>query len=302
VTEGSAPVVVFVAGYGRSGSTILEMALGLAHGVRGVGEVTHLFRELRAGRRCTCGEPLGACEAWASLGRRLAPVDPAEAEAATRHVEGRVALLRPPPDSDPRVRLYAGVWRAVFEELGTTHGVIVDSSKSAGAAGRPFALARYCGLDVRVIHLVRDPRAVMWSVLRGSNRRMLAGESAHQRWGMPRALLGWSVANLCAERSIRQARLPGIRLRYEDFVRDPGGSLRRTGEALGLELGGAAESLSGEYFLGPGHGVAGNRVRAVGVRALHLDREWEDRLPRRARLLALLAAPLSARYGYGLSG
>ena len=51
------PVVIYIAGSGRSGSTMLERALGEMPGFVNVGELIDLFRHVaRQGERCGCGE------------------------------------------------------------------------------------------------------------------------------------------------------------------------------------------------------------------------------------------------------
>lgn len=59
------PQIIYIAGYGRSGSTLLERILAAHAGVEGLGEVEHLTRarDLHAAS-CGCGRPLADCELW----------------------------------------------------------------------------------------------------------------------------------------------------------------------------------------------------------------------------------------------
>jgi hypothetical protein len=59
------PQIIYIAGYGRSGSTLLERVLAAHARVEGLGEVEHLTRarDLHSAS-CGCGRPLADCELW----------------------------------------------------------------------------------------------------------------------------------------------------------------------------------------------------------------------------------------------
>ena len=62
--------VVFIGGQGRSGSTLLERALGQLPDVVSVGETVHLWdRGLRDNELCGCGQPFSACPFWSEVGQ-----------------------------------------------------------------------------------------------------------------------------------------------------------------------------------------------------------------------------------------
>ena len=65
------PVVVYVGGLGRSGSTLLERALARLPGFVGLGEVVYLWeRGLLNDETCGCGEPFSDCAFWRAVGER----------------------------------------------------------------------------------------------------------------------------------------------------------------------------------------------------------------------------------------
>jgi hypothetical protein len=66
------PTVIYVAGSGRSGSTLLERTLGEITGFVNVGELIDLFRRVvREGERCGCNEPFESCPFWSGVGREI---------------------------------------------------------------------------------------------------------------------------------------------------------------------------------------------------------------------------------------
>ncbi|MCZ3387336.1 MAG: sulfotransferase, partial [Actinomycetia bacterium] len=61
--------IVYIGGQGRSGTTLLERALGELPGVVSLGETVHLWdRGLRDDELCGCTEPFGSCPFWRSVG------------------------------------------------------------------------------------------------------------------------------------------------------------------------------------------------------------------------------------------
>ena len=60
--------ILYIAGYGRSGSTLLDIVLGNHPENVGVGEVSFLLNDwANRSRRCSCGVPYQECEFWKNL-------------------------------------------------------------------------------------------------------------------------------------------------------------------------------------------------------------------------------------------
>jgi hypothetical protein len=300
------PRVLYVAGYGRSGSTLMDMLLSAHPDACGTGELARIFDYILEGGSCTCQETYESCALWGGVLRHLADAVPGfsveRAAAVTRRVERRPGLWRSSLPGDPAlVGEYTAIWRGVFGAVAAATGaaMVVDSSKSDRASGiRALALRELCGLDVRTVHQVRDPRGVMWSLLRGSNRKIEEGRPPAVRGGALRALAGWIAANATVEAMVARRGLPVVRVRYEDLVEDAPAQLRRLARPFGIDVSPLISFLEEGGALRSDHGVAGNRLRRKGVEKLRADVEWRTRLPRPARLLALAAWPLVCRYEY----
>jgi hypothetical protein len=176
--------------------------------------------------------------------------------------------------------------------------IIVDSSKSPV---RALALARVLGPDLRLLHLVRDPRGVAWSYLKPYTRDDAAGVQ-HTIPSRPvwRTSLRWSEVNAVSEVAARRfAPERRARIRYEDLLADPADVLHVAGRVLGVDLDELAKRLeSGEEFTSA-HQVAGNRLRMQGAVRLRPDTEWRAGLgPRDRAAVRAIAGPLMWRYGY----
>ena len=291
--------VVYVAGYGRSGSTVLDMLVSSFPGVFGAGELTYLFDELQSGAVCACGRSLARCEFWPGVLERWTEATGfsiAEGASLTRRREQ--SRLRPSAwVQRVNERAYRSVWTAMFDAIAAGAGaeVIVDSSKTMGdAARRPQALVESIGRPMTIAHLVRRPEAILHSVSTGRGPRG-GGPRRYPGLAASRTAATWPLANAAASRAMTRAGL-GLVIRYEDLVAAPH---RVAAELLGT-LGFEVEDSPREHVsLAPGHGIRGNRVRGSGTVLLTPDDRWRSASRSRAQRAAGLALrAFGRRYGY----
>jgi hypothetical protein len=227
--------------------------------------------------------------------------------AIVHHVERRSALLWLWLGLLPAAQ--RGTYRDYAEGLleyitsCTGRSWVVDSSKSAGlAAGRFLALHRLAGVEVCVIHLVRDGLATMESELVTGNNMALEGRAVAPRAAAVRTAVGWTLANLLVPVSARLLP-PGryLRLRYEDLAADPLDVLPRIGSFVGLDLGEVARKIAAGEAFPVGHAVGGNRARFAGAIRLHPPQHTRPgaRLSAGQRLVFwLIGGWLQTHYGY----
>lgn len=302
--------VVYLGGFGRSGSTLVERVLGAAPGWVNVGELVDLARSVaRTDELCGCGRVFSECETWTQVGdlafggwtedvlERLSALQ--RAAGRQRHLPG---LLRPRSRASQELTdlraAYSRIYAAVAEVTGAD--VVVDASKGPALG---LALAGAPGIDLRMLNVVRDPRAVAWSWNRRVDRPH-ATTGAEQMWRVParRAAAQWSALQLEIEAIAGLGGVPSARLRYEDLVADPLGAVAAATAALGLPL--TRADLPGveasTVLLEPSHGLSGNpsRFRSGSV-DLRPDDAWTTQMPWRDRVVATaLTLPLLGRYGY----
>lgn len=311
---GGPPVrVLFIGGLGRSGSTLLERLLCELPGVCAMGEVVHLWqRGLVDGERCGCGDDFPNCPFWRKVGeaafggwRRF---DIAEFQALKASVDRTrfvpaLACPRLTAGARGRVAAYDDVYRRLYEAVRAVSGcdLLVDSSKHVSLA---FCLRWSDAVDLRVLHVIRDPRAVAHSWSKTVARPEAvegSAEGAHMaRWSPGRTAVHWNAQNLGFDLLARRG-VPTMRVRYEDFVRVPAGTLRAIAAFAGMDgpvpLPFVTESAA---ELHPNHQVAGNPMRfRTGRLEVRADEAWKEALgagPR--RLVTATTLPLLARYGY----
>jgi hypothetical protein len=292
---------------------MLERILGEMPGIVNVGELIDLFRRARSDERCGCGQEFISCPFWSGIGNRaFGGWDTGSLSAANR-LQGKVARQRRLPrllagrmagrgfraDLSAYGDYHAKLYRAIAAEAGAEY--VVDSSKWPVQA---LALAR-AGIDVRVIHLVRDPRGVAYSLGKKQLARPHALNEADFMWrNVPAGAAARWVACQGQMELLSRGGLRVVRVRYEDFVRQP----HRTIEAMLAQLGVQPDPSSlthisnGRVVLGKSHGLSGNPSRfSDGEVALRSDEAWRDRMPSRDRLIVTaISLPFLLRYGWHL--
>jgi hypothetical protein len=271
--------LVYIGGFGQSGSTLLESLLTANPQVVACGEIANGF-EGRTGRelKCSCGELAKDCPVWGVFAR------------------GSNASLN-----------HAALVLTLLEHVKGKYAILCDSSKTAwGSITAPFRLRRLLGPRFFLLHLVRDPRAVSWSAIRLpliKTRRKHKPTPIEQALSRPiprcvRTAAGWWVANLACELFGRLYPGQYLRLSYEDLASSPRETLRALFQAVSPDL---PERLAEPEASGNRHQIYGNRMRRQRLRFadVRLDGGWQSEMaPRYRRLAGALSWPLRLRYGY----
>lgn len=177
--------------------------------------------------------------------------------------------------------------------------MIVDTSKSP-IYGR--FLKQIPELEVRTVHLVRDPRAVANSYRR-EKIHPLTGEPV-ERIPLPHSAALWTIWNLASAGLRGRGRRAGdyLRVRYEDFVRRPQEVFQQIVEFAGLVSAGRPFSGPNQVELGPNHILTGNFIRYQrGPVEIKPDLQWLSTMrPAEKTLVTGLTWPLLPIYGYPL--
>jgi len=305
--------VLYVGGIGRSGSTLIERLIGQLPGACPVGELVYLYeRGIDWGERCGCGQPFHECLFWRQVGKAgfggWDEVDARRIGALRFRVDrnryipalaGRV--LRPARRQalDEYTSYYARLYGAIRDVSGCH--LVVDSSKHPSLA---HCLRWRNDIDLRVLHLIRDSRAVAYSWSSRVRRPDTDEESYMWRYSPAMAAGQWDAQN-AAFHLLARLGCPTMRLRYEDFIAAPEAALRRVADFAGLP------SQAGFPFLGTdgasswveldsAHSVSGNPMRfATGKIPIRRDERWRTCLPKvQRRAVTALTFPLLASYGY----
>jgi Sulfotransferase family len=302
--------VLYVGGTPRSGSTLVDRVLSRESGRVSTGEIVHLWRRgVAADELCGCGAAFLECPFWSEVGQRAFGgwdrLDPDEVLRLQSKVDRNryIPLMMFSglfPAYRRRASRYADLLSRLYLAIADVAGcdTVVDSSKHASTA---FFLRRVPGIDLRVVHLVRDSRGVAYSTAKRVRRPEVHASDAF----MPTASAAgtaaqWAVFHLLFE-GLRAVGTPVTRIRYERFVSAPRASLagirRLTGEGIAVD-----DVITGERSveLPVDHTVSGNPMRfSRGPLTMRVDSEWRERMPGRdRRRAAAVSWPLLLAYGY----
>lgn len=301
--------ILCITGSSRSGSTILGAALGQIAGFFCAGEMQRIWdKDWLVDEHCSCGEPILSCPYWSPIfAEIIGDYDPQLARQLRRARNSVVRLYGLPRLLSARsldqlpvaVQNYVSLTERLYQTIARQTGcrVIVDTSKYPTYS---YLLRLAPSLDVRVVHLVRDARAVAYSWQRVKSYPTAKGIRHMERHTAPRSAVAWNILNGLADFLWERSAGRFCLIRYEDFVAHP----RRAFEAIlnHADEPNAAPPLINEDTLDirSHHIIAGNANRfQTGRIRLSLDSEWRHKLRRLdALLVTALTFPLLRKYGY----
>lgn len=309
------PKFVFICAAGHSGSTLLDLLLGAHSRGLSLGEITQLPKNIALDSVCSCNEKLSQCRFWTSIitgfgrsidvdlwqdpyalnlgfimaGREIDPLHQTRTRMALRklaygaayaHLRWRLPVPKSVLDSmSQAARRKCDLFNYILGHTG--QDFVVDSSKHYLGA---LDLYRAAPDETRVIHLVRDGRAVFNS---GIGRGMRRGAALH----------AWSRHARRASRLL-ETYLPEsalLTVRYEALAMNPQAELGRICAFLGMEF----DPKMLEFGAADAHIANGNRMRFGKSSEIRLDERWRKELP--APLLAYFerrAGKLNRLLGY----
>jgi hypothetical protein len=271
-----------------TGSTLLGALLNEHPDCASIGAATGLIRRTDLSNyQCSCGQQFRECDFWKHIEARTRelgyPVDVFKTNFWNTHLRLTrshlinallVRSLRWDPLNDlrdaavgraPGVRaaISATGWnswslaKAVLERTGKQ--VFIDTARDHQ---RPKYLALHPMLEVRVIHLIRDPRGNSASIMK------------HTGVDMATAARQWRHYNLEADR-VRRYLPPAswMSLHYEDLCADPAGVLDRISDFLGVERATVQPGSPDRE-----RHIIGNSMRLKGIGEIREDRSWQTRL------------------------
>ena len=254
--------VLYFAGSGRSGSTILNIILGNHPEVFGGGELQNMRQVYNPEKICSCQNSVIDCGFWSSIIKTWsASIDEKSIDEGLlkwREYEGVFSfrpwmrmlfgLGRNSSDSQSYLKNTTAFLKAVQQV--SEKPVLVDISKNPL---RAWALEKNPNIDLRMVHLVRDGRAVMWSLKRTAEKQNRKRPS----W---RASLFWAVINRMTN-FVRGKVSNKIVIKYEDFTSDPETALREIGQMAEIDFSSIISKIRNNEDFHINHVMAGNGIR-----------------------------------------
>jgi hypothetical protein len=300
--------VLFIGGWGRSGSTLLVRLLGETPGVVAVGELRLLaLRGLSENPLCGCGARFRDCPFWTEVGDEAyggwdaAPAeDLAALDRAVVRVRTLPGLLAPAlvPSFRSRLRAYLEQMERIYGAIAKVSGasLVIDSGKAPHYA---LALRHARALELSVAHLVRDSRAVAYSWQR--HKSLMDRERYMDVHSPARSGYRWLLYNALVDLAAGSG-VPRRLVRYESLAAAPREELEGLLAFAGRPAApGDLDFLNGSAAsVGVHHLMYGNPDRFVqGKVEIRPDLEWQASMRSFDRVLvSALTLPLLVRYGY----
>ena len=154
---------------------------------------------------------------------------------------------------------------------------------------------------MRIIHLIRDSRAVAYSWQRKKRNPAVQQKEAYmERLNIIRSSILWSFDNFFVN-LLRKKASNYVAIRYEDLARNPKDMLIWLLKRIELCPTSFSFFINDHtVYLHTGHTVGGNPMRfKQGIIEIQLDEEWKQKMPVYKRLaVTAFTWPLLLRYGY----
>ncbi len=304
--------VLYIAGEGRSGSTLLGRMLGEIPEFVMCGETIVLWSNnwgiSPLQDACACGARLDDCELWGAVLKETELTDTSREKivrASTsifqrRQISSLIEVLFPGKGIVPEKILSTKIvefYQSIARQTGS--GIVVDTSKTATL---PLILCRLDEIDLRVVQLVRDSRGVAFSWTKKVVRTGVGKSSVSMRQFSPiHSAIRWTLSHFIIPKLDKRG-CPVLRIRYEDLVAQPRETLKEI-----LDFSGEIPSFESLDFvtsnavrLEPGHSLLGNPNRTErGWIPLRMDDAWRTQMPTFSKLVTTaLSFPLLLRFGY----
>ena len=298
--------VVYIASTGRSGSTILELLLNTLDQVWSMGEIYTLPWEVYQRGACGCGHGVNGCQFWAPILNSLKkkPEYQRQISKFREHsYGGRFVrplfllniLLRGRLFGRKDINRFCRANDFLFSGIAAGAEIHRENIRYLIDASKDFYRLHwllYCHrINVRVIHIVKDPRGYVYSNIKGEK----AG-------GLKRTLLAirmslkYAIENTIIEFVMRQTLRENIFfMRYEDLAANPEVAIQRVSRWLDIPF---QSNMMNGFRKNENHAIAGNLTRHLKTDIV-MDEEWKTGLePRLKKIISCMTGLKAKQYGY----
>ena len=309
--------VLYIAGVGRSGSTLLGNILGSIEEFFHAGMPCFVWEHgisVNSSSYCGCGFPFRECEIWKSIFDTAYNGFDSLKEKDIKYlgqniIQNRHLLFRLilPNTSrafgNTQTLSYLNNLESLYQSirLNTDCKVIVDSSKFPSYA---YMLSLIPSIELYIVHLVRDPRAVAYSWQKKRPRMDVEPDSTlfQEQYPQFKTSRDWLSWNMILELLGQKQRDKYLFLKYENFAKSPQRSIQKIIDFV--DKGNNIETrpwvTTDAINLNINHTIWGNPVRAkTGIVKIVADEEWREKMSILDKAtVTTMTFPLLLKYGY----
>jgi hypothetical protein len=296
--------VLYIAGFERSGSTIVNRVLGQIDGFVAMGELAFIWKhDLIDNRKCSCGAFFQECKFWQKVIEHsfggIEQINPQKIFQLRNKARANVMLnyfgLTSSEFLQSNIEEYLSSLDKLYRGIQSITGsqLIIDSSKVSWYG---YILGMLPAIDLYVVHLVRNPHGVCHSLY----KRKLKGEPECQWYNTWNSSLSWNLKNSLTEMLLNSNSNRYLRISYESFMQNTKEAIESLlnlveEQDIQIEDGRNKIQMEVDHILG---GSPSSRSE-TGIVKLNIDEQWkqEMKLVDRACITSL-TWPLLLKYGY----
>lgn len=304
--------LIYITGFGRSGSTLLDRLLGQVQGVFSGGEISPVWVVgMVDNDPCGCGKSFHECDIWKKVVKQVR-AEHGEFDARKEFLfqlsvyKRRTFLkwLLPWKTRAFKKKLAHAqkyiqtLYDAIYDASGAS--VIVDSSKHPIY---PILLSRLSGIDLTIVHIVRDSRAVAYSWTR--KKKKIDSKLKIQylsRHNPLKSAINWLSYNILCEslKFILNKKVNYKLVKYENLAKNPRNEIEQILKISQIYDYSLDFIKDGRVNLNVNHTITGNPMRfQQGAIPLVLDDEWKAQMTLLSKFAVTLPTiPLLIHYYY----
>lgn len=259
--------IIYIAGYGFSGSTLLERMIAAHPQIVGCGETHNLLHDFYINETCSCGVSLTACPHWKNV--------------YTQYLKNKNSINN------------LNVFSVIAEDENPQVLYFCDSSKTTlGNMMRPYSLAKK--YDLTLIHLSRNGVDCLHSVLKRSTNSSSLMKSSM-------VAIHWSMANLTAYAFKFFKSSAYYKITYEDLIKNPSKQISEVYRFLNATSQNKLKSFNQKSTIPRTHQLSGNAMRRVEDLVLNRTSKTDEKqtfLPLPSLIFKILSFPIYKLMGY----
>ena len=276
--------VLYIAGFERSGSTILNRVLGQIDGFIAWGELRDIWQHgITENRYCSCKALFADCPAWQKIfNEAFNGIDQIDREEISRLQKATRSAVLPHHFGllkdelfKERTSPYLNKLEKLYHAIQTTTDskVIVDSTK---ASWYGYVLSLLPSIDLYIVHIVRDPRGVCYSL----EQRKRQGEPECQWYNPLHASLSWNLKNYGVETLLNYPQERYLRINYESFMQTPQKIIKQILNLIDVEAVELPFTERSTVKMSIDHIVTGSPSSRseLGTVELKLDERWKKQM------------------------
>lgn len=295
--------VLYIAGFERSGSTIVNRVLGQIDGFVAWGELRDIWQHgIVENRPCTCGTTFRNCSAWQKIFERAfegaekintSEMDKLQKKARFFVLPHYFKLLQ---DSFLKKQIHPylvsleNLYQAIQKT--TNSKVIVDSTK---ASWYGYVLGLLPSIDLYIVHVIRNPKGVCYSL----DQHKSQGELTSQWYNPIQASISWNLKNYAVETLLNSSEDRYLRINYEDFIANPQIAVKQILKLLDEDITELPFVSPTEVKMSTDHIITGSPSSRsdIGTVKLQLDQKWKYKMKLIDKMIIdLLTFPIKHKY------